>query len=144
MKSQNYSSHRQYVPGFHLFLLALLVVVFIMSVVSLAQVWDKEQWLRGGVIPVVMSFSMLVMYWYVRSFPTKVQDRAIRAEESLRYFILTGKQIDKRLTIGQIVALRFAGDDEFVALAGRAAAENMKPEDIKKAVKNWRADNDRC
>ncbi len=115
-----------------------------MSVVSLVQVIDKEQWLRGGVIPVVTSFAMLGMYWYIRSFPTKVQDRAIRAEENLRHFIMTGKPLDARLTIGQVIALRFAGDDEFLALAQKAATEGMKPDDIKKSVKNWRADNDRC
>jgi hypothetical protein len=53
---------------------------------------------------------------------------------------MTGKLLDSRLTIRQIIGLRFAGDDEFVALARRAADENLSADDIKKAVKNWRAD----
>ena len=73
-------------------------------------------------------------------FALKAQDRAIRAEENLRHFILTGKPLDGRLEPLQIVALRFAADDEFPGLAARAAEQSMKPDDIKKAVKYWRAD----
>ena len=85
----------------------------------------------------------LFIFWYMRQFPVKAQDRAIRAEEALRYFILTGKPLDNRLTMGQIIALRFAADDEFVPLAGRAITESLSPDDIKKSIKNWRSDNHR-
>jgi hypothetical protein len=30
------------------------------------------------------------MSWFVRSFPLKAQDRAIKAEENLRYYVMTG------------------------------------------------------
>jgi len=53
---------------------------------------------------------------------------------------MTGKMLDPRLTIGQVIALRFASDEEFVPLARRAAEEGMTPDQIKRAVKNWRAD----
>ena len=53
---------------------------------------------------------------------------------------MTGKLLDPRLTVKQVVALRFASDGEFVALAARAASEGLAPDDIKKAVKTWRAD----
>ena len=144
MKQQNYSNHKQLVPGFHIVLLVLILLVLCFSIISLVQVMNKEQWLRGGVIPVLMSLVMLLLSWYARSFATTVQDRAIRAEEGLRHYILTGKPMDVRLTRAQIVALRFAGDDEFVALSQKAASEGMKPDDIKKSIKNWRADYDRC
>jgi hypothetical protein len=39
------------------------------------------------------------------------------------------------------VGLRFASDEEFVALARKAAEESLTPGAIKQAVKNWRADN---
>jgi hypothetical protein len=45
--------------------------------------------------------------------------------------------------VKQIVALRFASDGEFVALAQKAANESMTPDAIKRAVKSWRADTDR-
>ena len=80
----------------------------------------------------------------MRAFPLAVQDRAIRAEENLRYFSLTGKLLDKGLTMSQIIALRFANDNEFVELAEKALKDNMSNKEIKQAIKNWRADNHRA
>ena len=73
-------------------------------------------------------------------FPLKAQDRAIRAEENLRHYVLTGKLLDPKLTVRQIIGLRFASDREFVALAQKAAAESLSEDAIKKAIRNWRAD----
>jgi len=54
---------------------------------------------------------------------------------------MTGKLLDPRLTMGQIIALRFAPDAEFLALASKAASDGTSPKDIKQSIKNWRADN---
>ncbi len=80
----------------------------------------------------------------MRSFPLRVQDRAIRAEENLRYFSMTGKLLEKKLTMSQIIALRFAGDSEFIALVDQALQNNWTNKEIKQAIKNWRADNHRA
>ena len=53
---------------------------------------------------------------------------------------MTGKLLDARLRIQQIIALRFAPDAEFVDLARRAAESGMSANDIKKSIKQWRAD----
>ncbi|MCX6163126.1 MAG: DUF6526 family protein [Ignavibacteriae bacterium] len=45
------------------------------------------------------------------------------------------------MTTRQIIGLRFASDEEFPELAKKAAETGMKEDDIKKAIKNWRADN---
>ena len=74
----------------------------------------------------------------------KVQDRAIRAEESLRYFILTGKPFDKKLQMNQIIALRFASDEEFELLVQKAVTENLSSIQIKQLIQNWRPDLDRA
>jgi hypothetical protein len=42
--------------------------------------------------------------------------------------------------MGQIVALRFASDDEFVALAEKAATEGLSGKQIKQLIQNWKAD----
>ena len=89
----------------------------------------------------IISLSLMFVFFFARSFALKAQDRAIRAEENFRHFILTGKPLDNRLTIRQIVGLRFAADTEFIELAKSAAEQGTSEEDIKKSIKNWRADN---
>jgi hypothetical protein len=81
---------------------------------------------------------------FARMFALKAQDRAVRAEEQLRHFVLTGKLLDPRITVRQIIGLRFASDDEFVALARRAAEQGLTEDAIKREVKNWRADTYRA
>jgi hypothetical protein len=68
----------------------------------------------------------------------------VRAEENLRHFVMTGKLMDPRLTIQQIVALRFASDEEFLALAAEAVEKNLDQKSIKMKIKNWRADTHRA
>jgi hypothetical protein len=70
----------------------------------------------------------------------EAQDRAIRAEENLRHYVLTGKLFDTALETRQIIALRFASDLELPALARRAIAERLTPDAIKKAIQVWRPD----
>ena len=79
----------------------------------------------------------------LRTYALKAQDRAIRAEESLRHYILSGKPIDSRLRLGQIIALRFASHDELLALAQKAAETGMSGKEIKQSIKNWKADHNR-
>jgi hypothetical protein len=70
----------------------------------------------------------------------KAQDRAIRAEENLRHYVLTGKLLPPNLKISQIVALRFAPDDEFLPLIEQTLDKNLTQKEIKKEVKNWKSD----
>ena len=88
----------------------------------------------------LISLVLLIIYWYARRFALKAQDRAIRAEENFRHFILTGKPLDSRLRMSQIIALRFASDEEFPPLAKRAADEKLIAKEIKATIKNWKAD----
>src|SRR5260370_410994 len=99
--------------------------------------------MRNERAPPVPPFVAMLRFSFARGFPRNAQHRAIRAEENLRYFVMTGKLLDPRLSMLQIVALRFASDAEFVPLALRAANENLAPKDIKQAIKTWRADEHR-
>jgi hypothetical protein len=49
----------------------------------------------------------------------------------------------RTLTKRQVVALRFASDDELPALVERAARESMSADRIKRAITTWRPDLDR-
>jgi len=140
MQEQNYGNHRRLVPAYHVVLLGVLVVTMVGSLVNLDKsIGDHERLYNASLIAVLAATSILTAV-FCRVFALKAQDRAIRAEENLRHYVLTGKLLDPRLGIREIVALRFAPDAEFPALAGRAAQESMSPEAIKRAVGHWRAD----
>jgi hypothetical protein len=142
--NQEYSNHRRYVKGFHFLLSLLLIAGTIVSVVNVIRhPINRGGFLSSSLITLLFLCALLI-FWYMRRFPLRAQDRAIRAEEGLRYFILTRKPIDSRITMDQIIALRFAPDDEFVPMVDKAVAENLSQEDIKKAIKQWRADHHRA
>ena len=140
MSTQNYANHARFVPLYHYVLFGMLFLTLIGSIVNLYQSIGDHQRLYSAALIVVLTVCMLLLFFFARTFPLKAQDRAIRAEESLRHFVMTGKLFDPRLAPLQIVALRFASDGEFIALAIRAANENLSPKDIKQAIKTWRAD----
>lgn len=141
MSQQNFSNHARYHPLYHYLIAPLVLVGLIGSIVNLTRC-TPETCYSASLLTLVF-FILLILGWLVRGYALKAQDRAIRAEENLRHFILSGKPLDARLRMGQIVALRFASDDEFVALAKRAAEEGLKSKEIKQAIQHWRADYNR-
>lgn len=143
MATQTYANHRQVVPVF-LTVAGVLLLTIIGACVNLYKTWDDHLVFYSASLIVVLSVCLLMVGFFARSFALKAQDRAIRAEENLRHFALTGRLLDARLDIKQIIALRFASDAEFPNLVKRAAQDQMKPDDIKKAVKDWRPDTYRA
>ena len=140
METQNYSNHRQFVPLFHGVLFGIIFLSLIGSFVNLFKSFGDHERLYSASLIVATMLALFLLFVFTRMFSLKAQDRAIRAEENLRHFALTGKLLDPRLKIGQTIALRFASDDEFPALAKKAADEGLSPDAIKKAVQNWRPD----
>jgi hypothetical protein len=140
MPTQNYENHARLDTLFHRILLPVLLLTLIGACVNLAKSFDDHERLYSAALIVVLTVCLIITTFYARIYPLKAQDRAIRADENLRHFAMTGKLLDPRITVRQVVALRFASDAEFVALAGRAANEGLAPKDIKQAIKNWRAD----
>jgi hypothetical protein len=143
MPEQNYQNHAQRVP---LFLAAGIGMLgsFLGACVNLYQSIGDHQRLYSASLLVVVTLCALILGFFGRIFALKVQDRAIRSEENLRHYVLTGKLLDSRLTAKQIVALRFASDAEFPALAREAAESGLAMDDIKKKVTRWRPDFDRA
>jgi hypothetical protein len=144
MAEQNFKNHSRYVPLYHFIASTAILALIIGSCINLFDAVNKKDGLYSASLICLMSFVLCLVWFFARAFALRAQDRAIRAEENLRHFAITGKLLDSRLTMGQIIALRFASNNEFVSLANRAAEENMKSVDIKKAIQNWREDNDRA
>jgi hypothetical protein len=140
MTEQNYKNHRRTVPMFHVVLLALLALTLIGSFVNLFQSLGDHQRLYSASLIVALTLAALIVMFLARIFALKAQDRAIRAEENLRHFALTGKLLDSRLTLRQIIGLRFASDGEFVSLAQKASDEKLSEDAIKRAIRQWRPD----
>jgi hypothetical protein len=140
METQNYANHRKFVLMYHVVLFLMLVLTLIGAAVNLYESWGDHQRLYSASLLLVLTAAVLILTFLSRIFALKAQDRAIRAEENLRHFALTGKLLDPRLAVLQIVALRFASDGEFPQLAREAAEKSLVPADIKKAIKSWRAD----
>jgi hypothetical protein len=141
--TQNFRNHARIVPGYHYALFLILILCFFVSVWNLIRAWQHDSGRLVALTTLGLSIAAMLLALYTRSFALKAQDRAIRAEENLRYFVLNQQLPDRRLTIQQLIALRFAEDAEFTSLAKKAADENMTPAQIKKAIVNWKADENR-
>ena len=144
MQQQKYENHRRLVIGFHLIASFAILALLIGSIVNLFRSIHDQSNLYSASLICLVALIFCLLYVYIRVFPLKVQDRAIRAEENLRHFALTGKLMDSRLRISQIIALRFASDEEFIILAKKAAEDGLNNEAIKREIRIWRADHHRA
>jgi hypothetical protein len=140
MNTQNYQNHRRYVPMYHIVTFLLVNILVISSIYYTINEAVHGSSMKPGLFLFLISLVLLFLFFFSRQFALKAQDRAIRAEENFRHYLLTGKPLDSRLTIRQIIGLRFASDEEYAALAIKAAESGMSEEDIKKSVKNWKGD----
>ena len=138
-KTQDYKSHRRYVPSFHFFVLPVLLANIIVEGRRLFRLQDLHNaW------ALLVAIALFVFAFAARGMAARAQDRVIRLEERLRLASLMSPENFSKigeLTPAQLVALRFASDEEAPDLAQRTLTGEFKsPEEIKKAVKNWRAD----
>ena len=138
MTTQNYKNHAQMVPGFHYAGMLSILALIGGSINYLFHATPENKYLAS--LLVLTSLVLAILWIYIRTFPLKAQDRAIKSEEALRYYIMTGKALPTALTMGQIIALRFASDAEYLALLERAIKENLSNKEIKLAIQNWKAD----
>ena len=142
MSEQNFKNHTRVVPLYHFVTGIAVLAIFGGSIVNLIHADAHSHY--SAALLVLVSLVLVSLFWYARSFALRAQDRAIRAEENFRHFVLTGKPLDNRLRMGQIIALRFASDAELPDLAKKAVEENMGSKDIKGNIKNWRPDHHRA
>jgi len=138
-KPQSFKNHTRWDPPYHIVLGLVLVANLIISIVHVVQhPHFYAAWL------VVLSVAVFIFYLQLRGYPLKVQDRVIRLEERLRLQALAPAEWHaqiNRLSEDQLIGLRFAADDEVVALAKVALEQNLNRKQIKERIKSWRADN---
>jgi hypothetical protein len=136
---QTYANHTRFHPPFHFFLAPGSIVLLILTVVNAVRHNERlDAW-----ILLLMGVLFFVAVFLLRVNPLRAQDRLIRLEERLRLQALLAAELRPRigeLTESQLVALRFASDDELPGLVTKVLAAGMPAKDIKKTIVSWRAD----
>ena len=134
---QNFSNHSRLHPTYHYFIAPLAIGSVLASgwmlFCSANSMWQS-------ILIFVISLTLGTTAALLRVYALKVQDRVIRSEENFRHFRLTGSVLNQNLRMSQIIASRFASDDEFPVLAIRALNEKLTAKQIKEAIVSWRAD----
>jgi hypothetical protein len=136
---QNLKNHAKFDPPWHFVLLPIALINVIVAIVYLVRHFTLQSaWL------LILSLAFFLVVALLRRNPLKVQDRVIRLEERLRLQALAPAAFHPqipRLTEAQLIALRFASDDEVVLLAQEALNENLTRKQIKERIRTWRSDD---
>lgn len=137
---QSYENHVRRLPAPYL---AVALVITLHVVLSAAQLVLQPS-LRA-LWQLVVALALGGMVWILRTNSLRVQNRIIRLEERDRLRRLLPADLQPRieeLSLGQLVALRFASDAELPELARAVLAEGLTDRDaIKRRVRSWRADH---
>jgi hypothetical protein len=140
MTEQSFANHTKFVPAYHFFAVPVFVANFVWSLFGLRTLGFSF----AGVFGVLVAAALVVLVFVARLFALAVQDRVVRLEEQLRYARLLPADLLTRtaeLTMGQVIALRFASDAELPALARKVLDEKLvERKAIKRLIKNWKPD----
>lgn len=145
--SQSYANHRRFVPFYHYVTPLLLLINLGWSFVGIYHACrGGGRFDRGNsVVQTLVAVALILMWFHLRSFPLVVQDRLIRHEMRARLGELLPVDLRARipeLSAGQLIALRFASDEELPALTRKVLDEKIVDrEAIKRLISNWQADD---
>ena len=137
MAEQSFARH-----GHHPVPTYVATVFVLLAVIGLVGAWLLD-WDTLEVGAVTLSLAVVTLVSISRTYIVRLQDRIIMLEMKVRCAEVLAAGQDARLaelTPKQIVALRFASDDELGDLLDRAIREKLAPKEIKRAVKRWRPD----
>jgi hypothetical protein len=138
-ETQSLKNHARTIPGYHYFVLGVLAMNVVWTAYRAATGFSGDR-----LMSLLVAVALVVLAVYARVFALTVQNRVIRNEMQERLRRLLPAPMHSRiddLTIGQLVALRFASDAELPELCTRVLDDRIKDRgQIKKMIKNWRAD----
>lgn len=142
MTVQSYKNHGRLDPPMHLFVFPALLVNLGVAVYIAIHFRHEYPWL--GRWSIVFALALVVLAFKSRINDLKLQDRLIRLEERLRLTtLLPANELAyvSELSIKQLIALRFASDEELASLVHKTLTQNLEPKAIKQNIANWRADH---
>ncbi|HZE27238.1 MAG TPA: DUF6526 family protein [Terriglobales bacterium] len=135
---QNLANHGRFDPLYHFFALPVTALTVIVAIIHFVQ---RPNWFSGWLV--VFTVAVVIIALRTRAYPLKAQDRIIRLEERERLVALLSEPLRSRvgeLSEAQLIGLRFSSDAEIPDLVPEALAKQLSRTDIKKLIKNWRAD----
>jgi len=136
---QNFENHARVVPPYHFVAFGILAINFFWSAYRLLRSFSAD-----GAIALLLAVALLILFFYARIFALTVQDRVIRLEMTLLLEKLLPPELRPRIkefTPAQLIALRFASDQELPELARRVLVENVTDrKTIKKMIQTWKPD----
>lgn len=137
MAAQSYESHAHHpVPTYVASGMTVLALFLLYGHLHLG--WRTEE-----LAFTALAMAVLTLVAISRLYTVALQDRIILLETKIRCAELlpAGQEAHlAKLSKKQVVALRFASDEELGALLERAARENLAPKDIKASIRTWRPD----
>lgn len=140
---QKFSNHMRYYPLHHFVITPLSLIFLSWSFYNLAEAYVNKADLSHNIYHLIGALIVFLLPVITRIYALKNQNRIIRLEMRVRYIQLTGKSFtewEKKLSLSQLIALRFAGDGELVILMEKAVNENLNAKTIKKAITDWQGD----
>jgi len=137
--SQNYSNHVRKLPPLFIAAFLILAINLLWSIYGVVRSLTFE-----SILQVFFTASLIVMFFFSRTFALTVQDRLIRLEERMRLERLLPTELRPRIgefSVKQLIGMRFASDAELAGLAREVLGGKLKElDEIKRAVRDWRAD----
>ncbi len=138
-ETQSYKNHVRWHAPHHFILTPILLLNFIFAIVRLVQDFNVDR-----IAYLILAIGLIIMSVLVRINSLTVQNRLIKLEEQLRYERVLPKDLAEKarnLKTNQMIALRFASDEELPSLIERTLkGEFENPDQIKREIKNWRGD----
>lgn len=140
---QHYGNHNRPNALYYLFLLPLTIGFFGLSVYLFStEGWQQLRWFDAyyHLLAGVIALTSVIL---LRTYSITNQKRNIRLEMRLRYFTVTGQPfngLERKLSTGQLNALRYASDAELVILIAATIQEKLSPDEIKKKIRQWKGD----
>ncbi len=136
---QTFANHVRIVPAYHIVLFGILIINFIWAAYQAARFLSV-----ASVIGLLLAIGLIILSFCARIFALRVQDRVIRLEMWLRMEQQLPQDLRARIpefTVDQLVALRFASDQELPELVRKVLSGNITDrKTIKKMIQHWKPD----
>jgi hypothetical protein len=131
---QNYANHRHRPYAWQ--------AAWVTAVIATGMLLSSAYQTRSGpsLALALLGVSVVIGLTVTRIFGLRLQNRIIRLEMQVRLARLGRERDVAKLTVSQLVALRFASDAELPALLDRTAAEQLTSDQIKRAISDWQGD----